>query len=199
MVTLQEVWQQINGLPHKYIFYTRKEIRYLPQILGTGERIYALTSGYMNGKTWLIVCTNRRVLFLNRGMFYGLQQIQMSLDRIQAIESNSQIFFGNIRMWDSASSISIAMILKSSLIPFVRTTQEAMDIYKRHMVHDMVNAAQAAAHPQPAAPAHPQPQAAPPQQTPHFIDELERLTKLKMAGQLTDQEFATAKAKLLSR
>ncbi|MEJ0009876.1 MAG: hypothetical protein WDN72_04710 [Alphaproteobacteria bacterium] len=44
MPTLKEVWQQIDKLPHKYIFYTRKEIRYLPQVLSEGEHIYALTS-----------------------------------------------------------------------------------------------------------------------------------------------------------
>ena len=88
MPTLDVIWQQINSLPHKYIFYTRKEIRYLPKIMGDDERVLALTSGFMNNRSWLAVCTNRRVLFIDRGMFFGLRQLQMNLDRIQAIDSS---------------------------------------------------------------------------------------------------------------
>ncbi len=184
MPTLQEVWQQINALPHKYIFYTRKEIRYLPQVLGQGERILALTSGFMNNHTWLAVCTNRRVLFLDRGMFWGLRQVQMNLDRIQAIDSSYTLFFGTIRIWDGAASIQIGMVLKSSIAPFVRTVQEAMDYYKRQMVHDMVGSAQQAV----AQPTH---------QPSSWLTELERLAALKNAGQISEEEFAAAKAKLL--
>ncbi len=189
MPTLQQVWQQINALPHKYIFYTRKEIRYLPKILSEDERILALTSGYMNKHTWLAVCTTRRILFLDRGMFFGLRQVQMNLDRLQAIDSNTGLFFGTIRMWDSASSISINMVMRSSVAPFVRTVQEAMDRYKRMMVHDMANAVSSSTHTsQQVADAN---KAA-------FINELERLSKLKADGHLTDEEYAAAKAKLIA-
>lgn len=100
MPTLDEVKKQIAALPDRYIFYTHKEIRYLPKVLGDGEEVLALTSGYLNGKTWLAVCTNRRVLLINRGMFFGLHQVQMNLDRIQSIDSSYSLVFGSIRFWD---------------------------------------------------------------------------------------------------
>jgi hypothetical protein len=191
MPTLDQVWQQINNLPHKYIFYTRKEIRYLPKILAPDEHIHALTSGFVDKHTWLAVCTNKRILFLDRGMFYGLRQIQMNLDRIQAIESSYTLFFGTIRLWDGASSISISMVLKSSIAPFVATVQQAMDFYKRQMVHDIVATA---SHAQPAAHAA----VSPPSLPQHgFTDELERLAKMKAEGLLTEEEYSAAKAKLL--
>ncbi len=180
MLTLQQVKKQIADLPHRYIFYTHKEIRYLPKVLGEGENILALTSGYLDGRTWLAVCTNRRVLLINRGMFFGLRQQQMNLDRIQAIESSYTIFFGSIRIWDGASAIGINLVLKSSIMPFVKTTQDAMDNYKRHMVHDIASNVQYA-------------------RTTNIsmTDELERLSKLKAAGHLSEAEFAAAKLKLL--
>lgn len=183
MPTLEHVERQIKNLPDRYIFYTRKEIRYLPQILGEGEDILALTSGFMNGKTWLAVCTNRRVLFLNRGMFFGLQQVQMNLDRIQSINSSHTIFFGGIRLWDGASSIAITMVLKSSIAPFVRITQQAMDSYKRQMAYDIAGSVRNAQAAQMAGV--------------KFTAELERLAKLHADGYLSDAEFAAAKAKLL--
>ncbi len=187
MPTINEVWAQIDALPNKYIFNTRKEIRYLPKIMIEGERILALISGYMESRTWLAVCTNRRVIFLDRGFFFGLRQIQMNLDRIQAIESEFGLAFGSIRVWDGASSMNISMVIKSAVAPFVKTVQESIDKYKRLMVHDLANAA-TQAHPTVDPLKHATP----------MLDELERLAKLKADGHLNEAEYAAAKAKLLA-
>lgn len=193
MPSLQQIEQQIAAIPHRYIFYTKKEIRYLPKILGENERILGITSGYINKSTWLCVCTNSRVLFLHRGMIYGLHQVQMNLDRIQSIDSSQGIFFGSIRMWDGASSIAVNLVLKSSIAPFVKTVQQAMDHYKRHMVYDLMqNAQQAKASKAPAgAPTQAQSET-------RLIDELERLAKLNQQGAISDQEFMLAKKALLA-
>ena len=195
MPTIDQVWSQINNLSHKYIFYTRKEIRYLPKILNDNEQIIALTSGVMNKRTWLAVCTTRRVLFIDRGMFFGLRQLQMNLDRIQAIDSSFGLLFGTIRVWDGAASMTISMVLKSTVAPFVKTVQDAMDRYKRLMVHDLA-AATTSAHATASATGSVAQNAPAPQN--HMVDELERLAKLKAAGHLSEQEYAAAKAKLLA-
>ena len=182
MPTIQQIHHQIANLPHKYIFYTRKEIRYLPNILSEDERILALTSGFMNNHTWLCVCTNHRVLFLDRGMFFGLRQVQMNLDRIQSIDSSYTIFFGQLRFWDGASSISIGLVLKSTIAPFVRTVQEAMDRYKRQLLKDAMSPTTAAPEAHTPAP---------------WLTELERLAAMRQSGQLTDAEFQHAKKRLL--
>lgn len=49
----------------------RKEVKYLPNILRDDEEIYYVTSGRLQGNTWLITCTNKRLLFLDRGLFFG--------------------------------------------------------------------------------------------------------------------------------
>lgn len=189
MPTLEQVWSQINALPDRYIFYTKKEIRYLPNILSENERILAITSGLMENRTWLAACTDRRVLFLDRGMFFGLRQVQLNLDRLQTIESESGIFFGSIRVVDAGSSMNIRMVYKPSIAPFVKTVQEAMDSYKRTMAHDLARATSVAMG---TLSEEDMPQAT-------FIHELERLAKLKADGHLSDEEYAAAKTKLLQR
>ena len=197
MQTIEQIRQQIANLPHRYVFYTKKEIRYLPEILADDERILALTSGYMRGDTWLCVCTTKRILFLDRGFFFGLRQVQMNLDRIQSIDASSAIVFGAIRVWDGASSIQIRMVLKSSIQPFVRTVQEAMDNYKRMMVHSLAHnvedAHRAAKHDQAIAQ-----KKANQQSNANWIDELEKLSQLHKEGHLSDKEFHVAKRKLLA-
>lgn len=187
MPTIDQIWEQINGLPHRYIFYTRKEIRYLPKVLNENERILAITSGYMGKRTVLAVCTNRRVLFLDRGMFFGLHQLQMNLDRVQSIDSSFGLVFGAIRLWDGAASMNMGLVLKSSVAPFVKTVQDAMDYYKRMMVHEIAATATRAQQSSEQSDGSP------------LITELERLAKLKADGHLSAEEYAAAKAKLLAR
>ncbi len=188
MQTLAHIQAQINALPEKYIFFTGKEVRYLPEVLADNERILALTSGFMNGKTWLGVCTDRRVIFLDRGIIYGLNQLQMNLDRIQSIDSRFGLIFGSIRVWDGATAMNISLVLKATIPHFVKTVQEAMDAYKRTLVLDVVKQAQAVER-KTAAPSA--------SNTHDFIHELERLSALHKSGMLSADEFNAAKRKLL--
>ena len=173
MPTLEEVKRQIDAYPHRYIFWTKKEIRALPEILKNDEKIRAVTSGMMDGTTWLTVCTNQRLIFLNRGMFYGLRQVQLPLDRIQSIDHSAGIGFGSISVWDGASSFSINMVLSSSITPFVRATEEAMYALRKGHIASATSPATDVA------------------------SQIAKLAELKEKGHLTDAEFQAQKKKLL--
>jgi hypothetical protein len=173
MPSYEEIKKQIAALPDRYVFWTQKEIRALPKILVEGERILALTSGFMNKSTWLLVCTDSRLIFLNRGMFFGLRQIQIPLERVQSIDHSFVLVFGNISVWDGASSVGIGMVLKSSIMPFVRATEEAMSAIKRQGKRSA------------STPTH------------DIASQLERLAALRDRGVLTLEEFEQQKRKIL--
>ena len=172
MPSLDEVKKQVAAYSHRYIFWTKKEIRALPNILEASEHVLALTSGFMNGATWLLVLTERRVIFLNCGMIFGVRQVQVALERIQSIDHSFTICFGNITVWDGASSYTANMVLKSSILPFVRATEEAIQRLKA-----------------------PRPAAAP---AVDIASQLERLAALREKGVLTEEEFQGQKKKLLA-
>ncbi len=178
MPTLEQVKQQIRNLPEKYIFYTKKEINYLPEILIEGEEIRALTSGYVGSRTVLAVCTNRRILFLDKGMFFGLRQWQMGLDRVQSIDGNYLILFGNIRIWDGASAVNMSMVWAQSIDPFIKATRTAIDEFRKIAFREVVGGA-------PSTPAT------------DIASQLERLVKLKEQGHITEEEFQAQKKKML--
>ncbi|MDE3060248.1 MAG: PH domain-containing protein [Pseudomonadota bacterium] len=174
MPTLEEVRRQIAAYPHSYIFWTQKEIRALPEILDRGETVKALTSGMVNGATWLAVCTERRLIFLNRGFFWGTEQVQMPLDRIQSIDHQFTFFFGIIRVFDGVNVFQLNMVLKSSILPFVKTAEE--------MMYALRHTPSAAPHPQAST---------------DIATQLAKLAELKEKGYLTDAEFQAQKKKLL--
>ncbi|MEZ5691472.1 MAG: PH domain-containing protein [Rickettsiales bacterium] len=180
MPTLDEVWNQINSYKHSYIFWTKKEVRALPEILSSDEQVKAVTSGLMNNATWLAVCTNKRIIFLNRGMLFGLRQLQVPLERIQSIDHGFTVFFGSITVWDGASAFQIRMVLKSSIMPFVKVTQEQMQIARKKLYSGKED------------------------NTPSntagidIASQLERLAALREKGHLTEEEFQSQKKKLLA-
>jgi len=179
--TLDEIKEQISAIDDPYIFWTNKEIRTLPQLLDHGEVIVALTSGFLNSRTWLAVCTTRRLLFINCNMFFGFEQVQMPLDRVQSIDQQFTVFFGSISVFDGVNVFYLKMIRKSAIMPFVKSTQEAMYEFKRGPAPVAVSV---------AAPAH--------HESADVASQLSKLVELKEKGYLTDEEFQTQKKKLLA-
>ena len=173
MPTLNEVKKQIKDYKDAYIFWTNREVRSLPKILDEKETIKAVTSGMANGSTWLAVCTDRRILFLNCNMFIGVEQVQMPLDRIQSIDHFFAICFGTIKIFDGVNVFALGMVLKSSILPFVKATESAMYASKHE-----------------PAPTHTTPT--------DIASQLTKLADLKEKGYLTDAEFQEQKRKILA-
>ncbi|MGE0754926.1 MAG: PH domain-containing protein [Alphaproteobacteria bacterium] len=181
MPSLSEVQSQITKFKHGSIIGTNKEVKTLPEILDEDEDVVAVTSGFMNNATWLAVCTVRRLIFLNCGMFFGRRQVQLPLDRIQSLDHDFTIFFGSISVWDGASSFTIRMVSKPSIVPFVRATQNAMNEMRRSYQQPRQAATSATSTSGGA----------------DIASQIERLAALKEKGHLTDEEFQAQKKKLL--
>lgn len=179
MPTQQQIYAQINRLGSKYIFYTKKEINQLSNMLIEGEVIRALTSGFSERRTVLAVCTNRRLILLDSGMFFGQRQWQIGLDRVQSIDGNYIILFGSIRVFDGTSAKTINMVWAKTIDPFIKSTRQAIDEFRhlstREAFHGMPMGAGGT----------------------DIASQLERLARLKDSGHLTEEEFQAQKKKLL--
>ena len=128
MPTLEEVKKMVSDLGKELdTFGTKKEINYLPQILSEDEKIIYLTSGLMNNNTWLITCTNKRVIFLDKGMIYGLKQCETPLEKINSIEQKTGLIFGEMSIWDGASKMTIKNVMKKTVKPFVDAVNKAIE------------------------------------------------------------------------
>lgn len=172
MPTLAEIRRQIEAYPDRYIFWTGKEIRALPKILDEHEPVMAVTSGVVNNSTWLAVCTDRRLIFLNCNMLIGLQQVQMPLNRVQSIDHEYMLVVGSITVFDGINSFRLGLVLKQSIMPFVKVTEEMM--HRQRKLHS-----------QPAAGGM------------DVASQIAKLAELKEKGYLTDEEFQSQKKKLL--
>jgi hypothetical protein len=152
-------------------FFTKKELNHLPKILADGEQVLAFTSGLMDNHTWLITLTDRRIIFLDKGMFFGLKQITIDLDKVNAVTGETGFLLGKIKIEDGAKERLIDNVWKKTVIQFTNKARDAISAYKHHgsmpIDHD------------------------------DHISKLERLAILKEKGILTQKEFEQQKAKIL--
>lgn len=157
-------------------WFTKKEIEHLPEVLHEGEQMKGLTSGRYRGNTWLIVVTDQRVLFLDKGMVFGLQQFDLPLHQISSISHQSGLVFGELHIATSSEHCLVERIPKGEIA----------------RVSAIISALVRKAH-------APSPAAAPAANAPavDVASQLERLAALMEKGMLTKEEFAAQKAKLL--
>lgn len=201
MPTFEDIQKQIAAIEGGSRFMPRKEIKELPNVLAADERVEQLTPGFYNGGIGLLVATNRRLIFVDKGMLYGLRVEDFHYDRISSIQYKTGLLLGEITIFSSGNRAEIGQVEKSMVRQFGE--------YVRAKIGNPTPRT-AAPPPLPsAATGAPAAGAGGPQQThaPHstppsgaddaIISKLERLAALKAQGILTEQEFLEQKARIL--
>lgn len=112
-------------------FFTTKELAVLPKILVQYEQVLSFSSGIMDGNTWLIVLTDQRVLFLDKGLFFGVNQTSIELENIVSINGETGIFFGDIRISTAAKNHEIRNVSKRTVNPFINSVRGAITARKK--------------------------------------------------------------------
>jgi hypothetical protein len=172
-VSKEVVEQQLKNIGDFYQWFTKKEIKHLPKVLDEGEVINAITSGLHDGNTWLIVVTYKRVLFLDKGMIYGLKQIEIPIRQISAISHKIGLFMGIIEISSSGGKKIIENIRKRDVAQVAKIISGLIENNTKFTNHEVSTLTD-------------------------IVSQLERLAALKEKGILTEKEFQSQKVKLLN-
>jgi len=154
-------------------FFTGKELRSLPKMLAPGEPVIAFVSGYMAKETWLVVLTDRRILMIDKNMFIGGEQISIPLEKVNAVEAQTHLILGELRIEDSVNEHVVRNVMKHAAERFADKVREQMELRRAGGFA-------------PATPA-----------APDRYAQLERLDGLRQSGALSQEEFDREKARLL--
>lgn len=176
---LKAEMKRLAGAVSDTPFGTKKEFFHLPEILNSGEQPLAIASGMMDGNTWLITLTNRRVIFLDKGMIFGVKQVDINLNNIVSVGGKTGLMFGEIMISTSGQNYIIKNVLKGAVIPFTNLVNETRNTMN----------------------APTQPQQEPAKATQSFdeqMSKIERLAEMKEEGILTEEEFQQQKKRILN-
>jgi hypothetical protein len=170
---LKEEYKRIAAETADDGFFTKRELNHVQSILMENEQVLAFTSGLMDAHTWLIVLTDRRILFLHKGMIYGLKQTSIDLAKVNAVTADTKLLFGTIRIEDSARQRTIERVSKKSAIRFTNKTREALDALNKPLDYSTNNTVEST------------------------VSTLEKLLSLKERGVLNEEEFEEQKNRIL--
>lgn len=175
---LKDEYKRLSKLVNDNPFATKKEFFHLPEVLQDGETPLAIASGVMDGNTWLITLTNHRVIFLDKGMMWGLKQIDVNLKDIVSVGGKTGMILGDIMIGTSGQNYSISNVFKAAVVPFTNLINSTRNnLNNREEKKESVAPSEAGV---------------------DIVSQLERLASLQEKGILTPEEFAQQKAKLLS-
>lgn len=73
-----------------------KELNELENILYPTEEILFASSTLIDGSNWLLTCTNKRIILLDKGLFKGTTKHEINYKDIWQMESKKGILFGNV-------------------------------------------------------------------------------------------------------
>lgn len=179
MPTLEEVREQIGSIDGASKFLGRKEIKELPKILWEDERVEMLVQGTYNAGNGVLVATNKRLVFVDKGI--GKLKVEdFPYDKLTSIQYETGWTMGTITMFASGNRAEIKNVVKDRCKNFADYVRARITAASKH-----------ASAPRAAEPAVGNGGG-------DFVDRLERLARLKEQGILTDDEFQVQKQKLLN-
>jgi hypothetical protein len=175
---LDEIKEQIKNLnlSNASQFLGRKEIKELPQILAENENINHIVQGTYNNGNGILVSTNRRLIFIDKGFLYGLKVEDFPHDKISSIQYETGLLLAKIKIHTSGNIALIDNVEKSSARQFSEFVRDYISQPKQQEQIVVQTSSE-----------------------PSILDQLEKLGKLKEMGILTDEEFSDQKKKLLEK
>ncbi|MET9318318.1 PH domain-containing protein [Kribbella sp. NPDC003505] len=160
---------------------SKREIKKLPEHLWDGERVDLITSGTYGAGTGIVVLTDRRLFFLKDGIMAKTSE-DFPLTKISSVQWSSGVLLGKIIVFASGNKAEITNVQKADGKAITDAVRARLtDVSQPSPVSE-----------QPPAPANGGPK-------PDVYEQLAKLGELRNAGVLTDAEFETKKAELLSR
>lgn len=175
-IRFNEIKNQIQNLKlsNSSSFLGRRELSELPKILALDEILDNIAQGTYNNGQGILVSTNRRLLFIDKGMLYGLKVEDFPLDKITSIQYETGLLLGGIKIHTSGNIAKIENIEKNTARNFAEFVRNKLSQPKETISNTIVS-------------------------EPNVLDQLEKLAKLKENGILTEEEFIEQKKKLLEK
>lgn len=108
MATPEEIDQLAKAkLSHR--IGVRKELKNLPSILQDGEPVLNLASGEYDGRQGLVVATDRRVLFYEKGLGRSRQE-DFAFSKISSVQSETGMVNGKLIIFASGNKAVIEKV-----------------------------------------------------------------------------------------
>lgn len=123
------IQKQLSQLGILDTFGTKKELKALPEYINSDEDIKYVTSGFYENNTILLVLTNQRMLFLDKGLVYGVNKIEIPIDKINSVSYKKGLVLSNLKMFNGAAPIEVQNIANNTIEELTKEINNAIRNY----------------------------------------------------------------------
>lgn len=107
MATLDEIKEQIKHMDVGSKLLGMKEIKALPDILWEDEKLEKMVQGFYEKGNGVLVATNKRLIFVDKGMIYGLRVEDFPYDKVSSIQYETGMLGAKITIFASGNKAEI--------------------------------------------------------------------------------------------
>lgn len=187
---LKAIYNQMAEELGSFKLLSKKELYYLPKLLSDREQVLSYTTGYMDTNSWVIALTDRRIIFLDVGFFYGVKSTTINLEMINAVSGESGLAMGKISIAHGGGVWVIDNVWKSSVTPFTNKIRDAMELRRNALVSNTSVSSQSNFPPLVQAELAPV-------STEDTFTKLNKLSQMLAAGDISRKEFEELKVRAL--
>ncbi|WP_042350680.1 PH domain-containing protein [Bacillus massiliigorillae] len=132
MLNKKEVREQLVQIEKKYnvnldMYRSKLAFKDLPAALYADEVMKFVTTGYYDGNTYMFVCTNKRILALDKGMLYKLRVEEIPMNKIQSVSFKKKLIFAEVNIVTDYAEIKIDQVYKDQVQFFAEAIKEAKE------------------------------------------------------------------------
>lgn len=169
------------------------EVDELVNILNTDEKLIAIADAkYLHNKMeGLLLATQHRVVFLNKGFFGNLYQNEFQYQEINSVLYDPKESLNQLKILFNASQTDFIFKNKNSALLFYEAIGDYVNSSGSQLKQQLTQPAPKSSIFKPEPPQK--------EDSSTIFDKLEKLGRLKESGILTDEEFAEQKKKLLDK
>ncbi|MFS0780129.1 PH domain-containing protein [Bacillus sp. 1P06AnD] len=127
----KQVREQLVEVEKKYqvnldMYRNKLAFKDLPDVLFADEVIQFITAGYYNGNNYMLVCTNKRILAMDKGMLYKLRLEEIPLNRIKSVSYRKKLLFAEMEIITTYATITIDQMYKDQVAHFAAAIEEQL-------------------------------------------------------------------------
>ncbi|QAR70129.1 hypothetical protein EQI52_09075 [Leuconostoc mesenteroides] len=136
---MEQIRQQFIDAGVSDLFGTKKEVNSLPDLLNADETVLYATSGFVDKGTVLVVVTNQRLVFINKGLIYGTDFKEIPFKHINAVSYSKGMVLAKISVTNGANVTVIDNVNKSTAPVFVQKLKYAISQKEEEQTHVVEN------------------------------------------------------------
>ena len=118
MPTTDELTPLIEQLSGISKFLLRKEIDEIPKLLWEDETVEKMINGLYGDGVGLFVATNKKLIFIDKGLFFGLRMETLPYNKITSVEYDEGLIYGRIKISVSGKIVLVEQVNKKHAIEF---------------------------------------------------------------------------------